>query len=101
MSEPVQIRIPKALTNTVKAVVAREHLTERGAILYLLRLGAERHAVELYRDGKVTMGQAATLANQTTRDMIEVMPKHGVRGNLTMEMELEAHETMRRLRKRG
>lgn len=101
MTPPTHLRIPKSLMDSIEVVAAREGCTERGAILYLLRAGAERYAVELYRDGKVTMGQAAVIANHTTREMLEVTLKHGVQGNTTLEQELEGHETMRRLRRQG
>jgi predicted HTH domain antitoxin len=95
------VRTNKALTSAIQAVAAREQLTPRAALLLLIRRGAERYAVELYRDGKVTMGQAAILANRTPRDMIEVIHEHGVRGNLTAEDVMESIESIRRLRREG
>ncbi len=64
----------------------------------LLALGGERHAVELYRRGEISLGEAGRLANVTTRDMIEVLLRHGVRGNVTMDIMLDALESMRQLR---
>ncbi len=93
------VRLPSEIVRTVKDRARRERVDESTAIRQLLSLGGERHAVELYRRGEVSLGEAARIADSTTRDMIEILLRHGVKGNMTMEMQLEAQETMRRLRK--
>jgi hypothetical protein len=93
------VRLPPDILRTVKDRCNRERIDESTAIRQLLALGGERHAVELYRRGEVTLGEAARIANTTTREMIEVLPRHGVKGNMTMEMTLDAIESVRRLKR--
>ena len=92
------VRLPPQIVHTVKDRARRERIDESTAIRQLLAFGGEMHAVDLYRRGEVSLGEAARLAGSTTRDMLEILLRHGVKGNVTMEMQLEAQETMRRLR---
>ncbi|HKZ58276.1 MAG TPA: UPF0175 family protein [Candidatus Thermoplasmatota archaeon] len=92
------VRLPAEIVRTVRERARRERVDESTAIRQLIALGGEHYAVELYRRGEVSLGEAARLAHATKRDMMEVLLNHGVKGNVTVEMQLEAQETMRRLR---
>jgi len=55
-------------------------------------MGAREYAVSLYRDGNVTLREAAELAEATPREMIEILLEHGIRGNVTLDQQRKAIE---------
>lgn len=90
MSVVKSLRIPDKLLKTVRYVARREHLDESTATRQLIGLGAEEYAVRLYRDGKVTMNEAAAIAGATVREMIDILLDHGIKGNVTADQERKA-----------
>jgi predicted HTH domain antitoxin len=92
MSTVRSLRIPEALLKAVRYVARRERLDESTATRQLIALGAMEYAVRLYRDGKVTLREAAELADTTVREMIEILLDHGVKGNVTASQERKAIE---------
>lgn len=92
MSAVRSLRIPERLLKAVRDVARREHLDESTATRQLIALGATEYAVRLYREGKVTLRDAAELADTTVRGMIDVLLDHGVKGNVTATQERKAIE---------
>ncbi len=83
--------------NARQALVDLERLAEFiGENEYLLARnalgGATEYAVQLYREGKVTLREAATMADTTVREMIEILLEHGVKGNVTLDQQRKAIE---------
>ena len=92
MSAVRSLRIPERLLKAVRDVARREHLDESTATRQLIALGATEYAVRLYREGKITLRDAAELADTTVRGMIETLLDHGVKGNVTATQERTAIE---------
>lgn len=69
-----------------------ENVDESTAIRQLLAIGVKDYAVQLYRMGKVTLTEAASLANATVREMIDLLFDHGVRGNIRADQQRKAIE---------
>ncbi len=92
MSAVRSLRIPEDLLRAVRDVARRERLDESTAIRQLLSLGAAEYAVRLYREGRVTLKEAAGLARVTPRDMIDILLDHGVKGNVTAPQQRKALE---------
>jgi len=94
MSENVStvktVRIPKNLAKAILHRVRTERVDESTAMRQLLALGAEHYAVELYREGRVTLNEAAALADLSLRQMIDVLLAHGVKGNITLDQQRRA-----------
>ncbi|HYU07294.1 MAG TPA: UPF0175 family protein [Thermoplasmata archaeon] len=86
------LRIPESLLKTVRELARRERLDESTAIRKLIAMGATEYAVQLYREGKVTLREAATMADTTVREMIEILLEHGVKGNVTLDQQRKAIE---------
>jgi predicted HTH domain antitoxin len=84
MSDVKSLRIPESLLKTIRELARRERLDEAKAIRKLIEMGATEYAVQLYRDGKVTLRGAAAMAETTLREMIEILLEHGVKGNVTV-----------------
>lgn len=77
--------MPKELFKVIEHRARQEKIDESTAIRQLLALGAEGYAVELFRQGKVTLNEAAELAGVTVRQMIDLLQRHGVRGNVRLD----------------
>ena len=92
MSAVRSLRIPESLLKAVRYVAQRERLDESTATRQLIALGATEYAVRLYREGKVTLNEAAELADTTVRQMIDILLDHGVKGNVTASQERKAIE---------
>ena len=69
-----------------------ENVDESTAIRQLLAIGVKDYAVQLYRMGKVTLTEAASLANATVREMIDLLFDRGVRGNIRADQQRKAIE---------
>jgi len=86
------LRIPESLLKTIRELARRERLDESTAIRKLIAMGAAEYAVQLYREGKVTLREAAAMAETTVREMIEILLEHGVKGNVTLDQQRKAIE---------
>ena len=84
------LRLPEDLLRSVRYLARRERLDESTAIRQLIALGSAEYAVRLYREGKITLNEAAELASATPREMIEILLDHGVRGNVTVSQARKA-----------
>jgi len=84
--------LPKELFKVIEHRARQEKIDEATAIRQLLALGAEGYAVELFRQGKVTLNEAAELAGVTVRQMIDLLQRHGVRGNVRLDQQKRALE---------
>jgi len=84
--------LPKELFKVIEHRARQEKIDESTAIRQLLALGAEGYAVELFRQGKVTLNEAAELAGVTVRQMIDLLQRHGVRGNVRLDQQKRALE---------
>ena len=90
MSGVKSLRIPESMLKTVRELARRERLDESTAIRKLIAMGATEYAVQLYREGKVTLREAAAMADTTVREMIEILLEHGVKGNVTLDQQRKA-----------
>jgi hypothetical protein len=84
------LRLPPELLKAIRYRARRERLDESTAIRQLIALGATEYATRLYRDGKVTLNEAADVAGLNPREMIEALWDHGVKGNVTMDQQRKA-----------
>ena len=67
-----------------------EDVDEPTAIRQFIRLGVMWYVVELYKAGKITLGEAAELSGISLRRMLEVLVEHGVKGNVKMNQQIKA-----------
>lgn len=84
------LRTPPDLLKAIRYRARRERLDESTAIRQLIALDATEYAVHLYRDGKVTLNEAAEVAGLSPREMIETLWDHGVKGNVTVDQQRKA-----------
>ncbi|KUO39915.1 MAG: hypothetical protein APZ16_01610 [Candidatus Hadarchaeum yellowstonense] len=89
---PRRCGCPKNCLRSSSTGHGRKKIDESTAIRQLLALGAEGYAVELFRQGKVTLNEAAELAGVAVRQMIDLLQRHGVRGNVRLDQQKRALE---------
>jgi predicted HTH domain antitoxin len=89
--------LPRELLEVIRHRARQEKIDESTAIRQLLALGAENYAVELFRQGKITLSEAARLAGVTVRQMIDVLQRHGIRGNVRLDQQQKALEFVKEL----
>ena len=76
------IRIPAALLKAIELVETREHIEESTAIRKLIRTGLETYVARLYRQGDLTLREAASRLGLDLMATVELLLDHGVKGNL-------------------
>ena len=77
----------------LKSVLYRtkmEDVDESTAIRQFIRLGVMWYVVELYKRGKITLGEAAELSGVSLRRMLDILAEHGVKGNVKMKQQIRA-----------
>ena len=90
MSTVKTIRLPKNLVRAITRWTRLERVDESTAIRQLLAMGIEEFAVRLYKDRRITLSEAAELADLSPREMIDILSSHGVRGNITLDQQKKA-----------
>lgn len=97
MSTVKTIRLPEDLARAILHRARLEDVDESTAIRQLLAIGVKDYAVKLYREGKVSLAEAADLANISLREMIDVLLDHGVKGNIRADQQKKAIEFITKL----
>jgi predicted HTH domain antitoxin len=95
MSNIKTVRIPERLYKVIRRRARTEDVDESTAIRQLLSMGARNYAIDLYRDGKVTLKEASQLANVTVREMIDMLLDRGIKGNVSLVQQKKAIEFIR------
>ncbi len=95
MSNIKTVRIPERLLKVVRRRARTEDVDESTAIRQLISIGAKNYAVDLYRDGKITLQEASELADVTVREMIDILLDRGIRGNVRLDQQRKAIEFVR------
>lgn len=90
MSSVKTIRLGKELERAITRSARLQKIDQSTAIRQLLAIGVEDLAVKLYREGRVTLNEAAELANVNLREMIDILSAHGVRGNIQLNEQRKA-----------
>lgn len=76
------IRIPKEIMTAIEVVGKEEKIEEATAMRKLMRIGFEIYVANLYKQGKVTLKEAAQLLNVNQIEAIDIFLEAGVKGNL-------------------
>jgi len=67
-----------------------EDVDESTAIKQFIRLGVMWYVVDLYKRGKITLGEAAELSGVSLRRVLDMLAEHGVKGNIKMNQQIKA-----------
>ena len=77
-------------------IMQREGLDEEGAMAMVLDLGLKDYVVELYRQGDVTIREAAAILGLNLRQTLEIVEKK-MGGNVRREEAIRALELAKKL----
>jgi predicted HTH domain antitoxin len=92
MSNIKTVRIPEKLLKVIRRRAKAEDVDESTAIRQLISIGAKNYAVDLYKEGKITLKEASVLADVTVREMIDILLDRGVKGNVKIDQQKKAIE---------
>jgi len=90
------IRLPEELLRAVRKRAKIEGLDESTTIRQLIDQGVKDYCVKLYREGRLTLGEAAEFANVNVREMLDILLDHGVTGNVRLDQQKKSIELVSR-----
>ncbi len=76
------LRIPKDMISAIELVEKEEKIEESTAMRKLMRIGFETYVGNLYKQGKVTLREAARLLNVNQIEAMNIFLDAGIKGNL-------------------
>lgn len=76
------LRIPKEMMSAIKLVEKEEKIEESTAMRKLIRIGFEIYIGNLYKQGKVTLREAAKILNLNQIEAMNMFLDAGIKGNL-------------------
>jgi hypothetical protein len=76
------LRIPKDMISAIALVEKEEKIEEATAMRKLIRIGFETYVGNLYKQGKITLRQAADILNLNQIEVINIFLDAGIKGNL-------------------
>ena len=80
----------------IQEIMEREGIDEEGAMVMILDLGLKDYVVELYRQGDVTIREAAAILGLNLRQTLEIVEKK-IGGNVGREEAIRALELAKKL----
>jgi predicted HTH domain antitoxin len=84
------VHLTEDLLKSVSYRTKLEDVDESTAIRQFIRLGVMWYVVDLYKRGKITLGEAAELSGVSLRRMLDILAEHGVKGNVKMDQQIKA-----------
>lgn len=87
-----QVHLGEDLLRGVSYTAKMEGVDESSALSQLLKLGVMWYATNLYKLGRITLGEAAELSNVSLRKMMDILEEQGIRGNVTLKQQVKAIE---------
>jgi predicted HTH domain antitoxin len=81
------IRIPNNLLKVIKHRAVTEGIDESTAMRQLITIGARNYAVDMYKNGKLTLNDAAALVGITVREMVGLLLDRGITGNVRIDQQ--------------
>lgn len=89
MKRQISMRLKEENYESIKELSKFEHLGRSIILRQALEIGLERlkkeTAINLYRDGKLTLSEASQLAELGAEEMMEELIKHGIKSELSIK----------------
>ncbi len=100
MTKTLTTRAPDSLVKEIETLAKEEHLDKSSLIRRLLAEAVQekrkRKALELYKDGKVSMGKAASIAKLSIWEMMDFIREKGLHIDYGSEELFEDLKPLRR-----
>ncbi len=90
MTEVKSVRIPDEIMTAIRDRARREQLDESTTIRQLVTLGLREEACQRYAQGDITLREAASIANTTLREMLDLLNARGIQGNVSLQQQRDA-----------
>lgn len=90
----LSIRIPDDMMSALQVVGREEKIEASTAMRKLVRIGYESYVGNLYRQGKVTLRDAAALLDLNQMETLDLFLEAGISGNLDASDILTSLEKM-------
>lgn len=85
-----RVHLPEDLLKGVLYRAKMEDVDESTALRQFIRFGVMWYVADLYKNGKVTLEEAAELSGVSLRRMLDILAEHGVKGNVKMKQQIKA-----------
>jgi len=85
-----KVHLTEDLLKGVAYRAKMDDVDESTIIRQFIRLGMMWYVVDLYKMGKITLGEAAELSGVSFRRMLDILAEHGVKGNVRMNQQIKA-----------
>ncbi len=89
MTDVVAARLPREDVQSIVLFAKEESLDKSTFVKRLLRKSLEKYkeerALKLYSEGRISLGRAAELAERTVWDMLDLMKKHHIELQYSVE----------------
>ena len=76
------LRISREISEAIELVERQEHIEESSAMRKVIRMGFETYVADLYKQGKVTLREAARLLHVDQIEAMNMFLDAGIKGNL-------------------
>ena len=76
------LRIPEDMISAIELIEKEEKIEEATAMRKLMRIGFETYVSNLYKQGRVTLREAARLLNVDLIEAMNIFLDAGIKGNL-------------------
>jgi len=86
--------------NKVIDLMKKNGLDEEGAVKRIINLGIQDYVAELYKDGEISIREAAEILQLNFRQTYEIMEKK-IGGNVGSEQEIKALNLAKKLAERS
>lgn len=90
-------RMPSSLLKGVLYRTKREGVDESTSLRQLVQLGLLEYGIQLYREGKVSLREAAEIGNVSVREMLEIAQEHGVSGNVQYDTQKHSLDIIKQM----
>jgi predicted HTH domain antitoxin len=91
----LSIRIPDDMMSALQVVSREEKIEASTAMRKLVRIGYESYVGNLYRQGKMTLREAAVLLDRNQMETLDLFLEAGISGNLDASDILISLETFK------
>ena len=91
------MRIPDDIDRAIEYVSKVEKIEKAQSLRKLARVGFEYYVVKAYKQGTITLRQAASLLKMTLSETIDLFVEMGARGNISAKDVLASLASLARL----
>jgi hypothetical protein len=90
------MRIPQDIDKAIGYVARAEKIENTHSLRKLARMGFESYVAREYKDGKISLREAADLLNLTLSETIDLLSNLGLRGNIRAEDVMKSLESIKK-----